>query len=81
MFAGGLPVNSYFLINTLFCISGIRLCTFHALGKLSNELPPQTHFEAKHSCMLGTCRAGVEGLSALLHKALYKEALLLSPIS
>lgn len=51
------------------------------LGKLSNELPPQTRFEAKHSCMLGTCLPGVEGLSGLLHKALYKEALLLSSIS
>lgn len=50
------------------------------LGNLSDV--PQTRFGPKPSCVQCTCTAGVdEGLSRLLHRALYKEALLSSPIS
>lgn len=77
-----LTVNSYFPGNSSFCISGIRLGTFPMLGNLCNKLKPQTGFGPKPSRMLCTCTAGVEeDLSRLLHKALYKEALLSSPIS
>ena len=38
-------MNSCFLRKALFCISGIRLGTFHVLGEPSDELQPQTRFD------------------------------------